>query len=458
MATLPFDEAERRWLVSPLGLLAACRDAVADGDAGFFDEVTSPSFLGRLDDESLRSTGPPPSARAMALISAARLASWCQGLDVESARLLQCLEVAIAGFSSTALPSGPGSPPWSASAGIEAVDQTITDPRARAVALVDAVPSGPSGQALLAVRDLLLHFLGALDAPAATGSARVLILTSRHREGELVHLVVMEREGPPGIALDPLAGPFTRPGPAFASAMETAWRASRPPTSSARWAVTSERTGAPVEVIDGRSVGAGAALALRYLGRSGLPPLDPSWAVTGAVDSAGVLGSLLDDDRDLTTYRAKLAAAQDRAVVVPRSDHPHLLGLVESGNLSARLVPAATVDEIIEAAKRDVAGRHAYRRAVEEPVADRGVGQERRPDLPAAVDGATTVPSRGGRRTKDWRWLLSEWTPGSPTMTRRSPQGGTRQRPVRRAFTRRTGRSGYGAARPSGPEPGWPSG
>ncbi len=122
-----------------------------------------------------------------------------------------------------------------------------------------------------------------------------------------------------------------------------------------------------MEVIDGRSVGAGAALALRYLDRSDLPPLDPSWAVTGAVDTAGVLGSLLDVDRDLTTYRAKLAAAQERAVVVPRSDHPYLVGLVESGNLTARLVPAADVDSIIDAAKRDVAGRHAYRRAVERP-------------------------------------------------------------------------------------------
>jgi len=366
MVALAFDEAQRRWLVSPEGLLAACLEAVAEGDAAFFDEVTSSSLLGRLDDESLRSAGPPPSARAIALVSAGRLASWCRGIHAEPLVLLQWLELAVAGFSSTPPPSGPGSPRWSAPPRIlDAVDPTIREPRARARALLDAVALGPADHSLLAVRDLLHHFLGASGAPATTASTTVLILTSRHRQGELVHLAVMERDGPPGISLDPLAGPFTRAGPAFVTAMETAWRASRPPTSSARWAVTSERTGAAVEVIDGRSVGAGAAVALRYLGRSDLPPLDPSWALTGAVDTAGALGSLLDHDRDLTTYRTKLEAARDRAVVVPRSDHPYLVSLVESGNLPARLVPAGTVEEVVDAARRELAGRHAYRRAVE---------------------------------------------------------------------------------------------
>ncbi|MCA1693160.1 MAG: hypothetical protein LC733_13570, partial [Actinobacteria bacterium] len=159
--------------------------------------------------------------------------------------------------------------------------------------------------------------------------------------------------------------PFTRADAAFGAALEAAWRATRSPSLSARWAVISDRTGAALEVIEGRSVGAGAALALRYLSCSDLPPLDPSWAITGAVDATGALCSLLEDDHNLATYRTKLVAAGNRKVVVPRSDHPHIVGLVESGGVKASLLPAANVGEIVEAAASDLVARSAYDKAMQ---------------------------------------------------------------------------------------------
>jgi hypothetical protein len=348
-------------LVSPEGLLAACRLEVAEGNGCFFDEVAASSLGDWLDDESLRTTGPRPSERAAGLICAGRLAQWCSHVHARpEGALAQWLETAVGSLS---VPAS-----WTAPPGmLDALDPAARDPRSRAEALMDAARGAGAPGAVLAVGDLIHHFLPGTGRPATTGRIVVLILTSRHRQGELVQLVVVSREGPPGIALDPLAGPFTRPDAAFVSAMEGAWRATRTPSMSARWAVHSDRTGFAMEVIEGPSVGAGAALALRYLSGTGLPALDPSWAITGAIDDAGTFASLLDADRNLATYRTKLVAAGDRVVVVPRCDHPHVAGLVESGGLRARLVAASDVAEIIDATHRDLAGRHAYQKAASRP-------------------------------------------------------------------------------------------
>ena len=285
LAVSGFDEPARRWLISPLGLLAACQEAVADEDAGFFDEVAASPLLARLDDESLRTAGPRPSDRASALICAGRLAHWCLTDGVDPTPLPPWLEVAVRGFSLPAVSSRQEVTPWVAPEGMLAeIAPRIRDPAARATAVVEAVHHRGAHPALLAVGDLVHHFLPGPAAPRTTGRTTVLILTSRHREGELVQLVVVERKGPPGIALDALAGPFTRADAAFGAAVEAAWRATRSPSLSARWAVISDRTGAALEVIEGRSVGAGAAVALRYLSCSDLPPLDPSWATRSRRD------------------------------------------------------------------------------------------------------------------------------------------------------------------------------
>lgn len=404
-----FDEGERRWLMSADGLLAACRLEVAEGDGHFFDQVAASALWDRLDDESLRTIGPRPSERAAGLICAGRLAQWC--LDIHAGPavgLAQWLETAVGSFSS---------PPWTAPPGmLDALDPAARNPRARANALVDAARRAGAPGAVLAVADLIRHFLPGTGGPATSGRSVVLILTSRHREGELVQLVVVGRDGPPGIALDPLAGPFTRPDAAFVSAMEDAWRATRAPSLSARWAVHSDRTGVALEVIEGRSVGAGASLALRYLSGTGLPALDPSWAVTGAIDDTGTFGSLLDADRNLATYRTKLVAAGDRVVVVPRCDHPHVAGLVESGGLKARLVPASNVAEIIDATDRDLAGRQAYRHAASLPLVFREPPERRRNFKKRIWAGAALAAVLAGAGA----WVLlspdHKATPPTPTL------------------------------------------
>jgi hypothetical protein len=270
--------------------------------------------------------------------------------------------------------------------------------------MVEAVHRSAAQPAALALGDLVRHFLPGSDGPKTTGRISVLILTSRHREGELVHLVLVEREGLPGISLDPLTGPFTRADAAFAVAVETAWRATRFPSLSARWAVISARTGAALDVIEGRSVGAGAALGLQYLTNPALPPLDPSWAITGAVDTTGALCSLLENDHNLATYRTKLVAAGTRSVVVPRSDHPYIAGLVESGGVKASLVPATSVAEIVSTAERVSAARRAYLEAVQPP--PEPLAQSSGPSTPATEPETAPYPppppagpSRGpGRR------------------------------------------------------------
>ncbi|MGI8807986.1 MAG: hypothetical protein ACR2KK_09125 [Acidimicrobiales bacterium] len=300
---------------------------------------------------------------------AGRLAQWCQEANADHAPVRHWLEVAVAGFSSLPAPPGEDPPAWTAPAQVlDAVDPNVHEPWARATLLVDAAHRWSPNPALLAVGDLVEHFLAGLDAPSTSGRTAIPILVSRHSEGELDYLVVIEREGPPGIALDSLVGPFTRPDPTFVMALETAWHATQSPSLSARWSVISERTGMALEVIQGRSVGAGAALALRYLSHAGLPPMDPTWAITGAVDADGAFGTLLAADHDLATYRNKLIAAGARTVVVPRCDHHHIAGLVEAGGLTARLMPAASVGDVIDAAGRDLAGRRAYNEAVESRV------------------------------------------------------------------------------------------
>lgn len=341
------NESTRRWLISPQGLLAACRDAVSEGDDGFLDELDASPLLASLDDESLQSPGPSPSERARALVSAGRLALWClkhpDGTEVE-----KWLVVATRGFS------GPDEAPW-ASPGGRFEPPSATDPQERAAALVSAASGACAHPALLPISDLLQDFITGPQETEASPSARVPLLISRHQQGELVHFMAVQRAGPPGAALDPLVGPFTRADAAFHEAVNTAWKATGSPSLSARWSIISDRTGAAVEVIGGRSVGAAAGTVLRHLSTPTLVPLNASWPVVGALDASGTLVSLLDDDRNLTSYRTKLEAAGDRTVLVPRCDHAYITSIVEAGGLKARLRPVASLTDITELARRDAA-------------------------------------------------------------------------------------------------------
>ena len=351
MAGRGFDEAGRRWLVSPAGLLAACREAVAHDDLRFFDEFVAGSLPAQLDDESLQAAGLRPSERAAGLVCAGRLARWCMkgGDDPEGPRAW--LELEVRGFSAPSDPLGPARPQWTAPVGLlDGASSAVADADARAAALIAVAHRSAAHPGLLTVGDLVHYLLAVRVQPEPWDRISVPILTSRHREGELVHLAVVARPGPPGIALNAVVGPFTRADATFAAAMEAAWDATRAPSLGARWSVISDRTGAALDVIEGRSAGAGAAVALHYLSRRGSARLDPTWAITGAIDPSGSLTSLLDDDHNIATYRTKLVAAGDRTVVVPTSDHPHVVGLVESGAVKASLRPAASVAEIIDMA------------------------------------------------------------------------------------------------------------
>src|SRR5690606_7777414 len=66
------DEASRRWLVGPRGLLAACHDAVALEDRSFLDEVAGSELLDQLDEFSPGLPPPRPSARGAALLDLTR--------------------------------------------------------------------------------------------------------------------------------------------------------------------------------------------------------------------------------------------------------------------------------------------------------------------------------------------------------------------------------------------------
>lgn len=362
MVDFDFDDAERRWLVSPQGLLSACREAVACADSSFFDLVISSPLLERLDDESPSTTGPRPSDRAASLISSGRLAQWCLGQCADATQLKAWLEVAITGFLPPAdRQRQADSSPVTAPAGmLDALEIRTRDPRVRAAALIEAVHDSADQAALLAVSDLVHDYLPGADGPRTSGPTTVLILTDRHITGELVHLVVVERDGPPGIAIDPLSSPFTRTDRAFAAAMETAWQVAQSPSLSARWAVKSDRTGAALEEIHGSSVGAGAAVALRHLSGSGLPLLDPSWAFTGAVDATGNFLTLLEEDHNLAAYQTKLKTAGHRIVVVPTCDHYRLAKLVDGGALEARLRPAGSVSEVFAAAELELGAQQEY--------------------------------------------------------------------------------------------------
>ena len=395
LATQGFDEPARRWLIGPGGLLAACRQAVESGDEAFFDELGSTDMFDRLDEESPLAEGAKPSARAAALVGAARLALWLSHASVDGPsqvpeRALAWLEDAVCGFPGTI---GPGwVPPPAMGCAAEVFDPPDADP------LVDRLYRNAPHPGLLALRDLLHHFL-ATPGTTSAPSVQVAILTSCHVEGELVNLEVSVREGPPGVSLDPLLAPFTRADGAFEAAIATAWQASGSQLG-VRWAPISDRTGVALEVIGGPSVGAGAAVALYQVTHPDRAPLDPAWAFTGGIDASGSLTSLLGGEGDLTTYVSKLKAAADRTVVVPSCDHPQIVPLVASGSLRPRLLPADDLAHLAKLSQRHAAAKAAYEKAIghaPDLSVETGGGEAADGSVDAHLVRAKAVPARHRR-------------------------------------------------------------
>lgn len=379
------DEASRRWLVGPRGLLAACRDAVALDEAAFLDEVSGSSLLDQLDDLSPGLPAPRPSSRAASLLALARL--------VLDGALAGPLEALVAGLTSG--PPAVGGPQLALVAG----------PRG-AYRLELAGPS--PGLGAVAARDLSAWLADepATRPPERAGRAPVVsvpVLTSRHIGGEVVNLVVTAHDDAL-VAPDVLAAPFQRVDAALLAAVAAAASATQPARAGgdgggARWWLCSATAGRPLDVVLGPSVGLGAAVALCRLAGGLDAPLDPAWAFTGAVDSSGRVVSLLDESSDLAAYAQKLRAAGSRTVVVPGADQAEVALLAEREGLPVRVLGVDAVGEVAELVRRHDAGLRAYAAAAG------GVGPAAGAPTPGAGPMAGAGPSSDGSTV--WRSVRS---------------------------------------------------
>ncbi|MPY96025.1 MAG: AAA family ATPase [Acidimicrobiia bacterium] len=351
------DEASRRWLVGPRGLLAACRDVVSLDDPAFLDEVAASDLLEQLDELSPGLPMPRPSARGAALLALTRVV-------MEGTSPAAFAEVVAGLVSGTTPPS--------------VVDlEVVPEGRRHRLALGSAV----SDPATIAAADVTSWLAGApavgtsrgteagpaaLDlttgAPRPDARASVPVLTSRHIGGEVVHLMVTARPGSAVVAPDLLAAPFQRVDAALAGALAAASAATAVPSApaGARWWLCSATAGRPLDVVLGPSAGLGLAVALLRLNGRLEVPLDPSWAFTGAVDASGQVVTLLEDTADLSAYAHKLRAAGTRTVVVPGADQAEVTLVAEQEGLGVRVLAVDSIDELEELARRHDAGVRAY--------------------------------------------------------------------------------------------------
>ncbi|MFN0090158.1 MAG: TIR domain-containing protein [Acidimicrobiales bacterium] len=230
--------------------------------------------------------------------------------------------------------------------------------RVRALAAVAAAvleerpmspPEGLGPDSAVAYEDLarwLSPSAPVAEPTAPKGQARVSVLLAGVDGGELATLLLTEVDGPPGIHQDFLRGPLTRFGPEFGEALRAAWACAAPAASSIRWAVISQRTMLPVEVLVGGSIGAGAAVGLRALANDPPAQLDELTVFTGLVEPNGAWRSLLPSDGSDQAYRRKLGALPpDSTLVVPASDVAHLEPLAASLSRSITIVGAASLDD-----------------------------------------------------------------------------------------------------------------
>ncbi|MFN0092474.1 MAG: hypothetical protein ACKVWR_19750 [Acidimicrobiales bacterium] len=354
--------AEIRWLTGPHGLLAVCRDAVAQGELSLLRDERLADLLDDLDDQSPAGGAVAPSTRAAGLVAAAELAADALTGELTAGALAgrphpdpdlraEQLRVLARAFEPA------GGDRWLPPSGLFARSGQLD-----LLALVDAALAASPHPALLSARDLLAHLLGRPTPPDRP--ATVAVLTSRHVDGEVLELTLSSRPGPPGLALDPLVAPFSRADAEFEAALAQAAALAGAGALSLRWSAHSSRTNRPVDLVTGPSVGLGAAIAARRLLHRDAPPVDPTWAFTGALDHSGGVRSLLGAGRDLGDYRNKLVAAGARTVVAPAADEPDVAALAERSGLPVRVLGAATLAEAEGLVARHLAGKAHYELAL----------------------------------------------------------------------------------------------
>jgi tetratricopeptide (TPR) repeat protein len=363
-------EADLRWVTGPHGLLAACREAVRAAGGGRsdaladLDDVAASGMFDWLDDVSVARPAPRPSARAAALVAATHLATWA-GDDPPTAR--QWLRTVVRGLGSL---GGDDEVPPGLVARVALDGDLGRGLPSLADDLVEELfhelgRTAGMRPALAAAADLV-SALAALSGPApepGDRSVAVTFLTDRHRDGQAATLVVTVRPGEPVCVPDLGAAPFTRVDHDFGRAVVDAWTAAGRPFG-VRWAALSERTGRPLEVVAGASVGLAMALATAHLADPDGVPLDPGWAFTGAIGPTGDVRSLLDGGPgpDLGPYRNKLEAAGGRTVVVPALDHVLVSDLVATADLAASVLGVASLDDAVTLSQRHLRGRLTYQR------------------------------------------------------------------------------------------------
>ncbi|MGE0728763.1 MAG: AAA family ATPase [Acidimicrobiia bacterium] len=335
-------------LCGPSGLWAACREAARAGDDAFLDTLDVAAIGTLFDDELPAFPGVRPSVRLRGLVAAARLAT-----DRVRARVAdQALRDRWVAHATDALAAlrAPGAAAWTAPVLPSDAGAAHDGPDT-----VDAVLLRLQQLAPDAAFAVLWDLLADVTAAAPSGpSASVHVPLARAAGRGLGVLVVREVETvpaatPAGIAFDAARAPFLRWDAAFQRATEAAWWASGRPDRALRWSLVWEADGRPVEVVEGPSIGLGLAVAIGVL-------LHPhAWtdlsatAVTGRLDEAGEVGSLLPAEDTVTeAYRDKLlaVAAAGRRLVLPEQDRAAVAAAADRAEVRLELVGVEHLDEL----------------------------------------------------------------------------------------------------------------
>ena len=328
----PRTEDVRRWLLGPTGVVAWARSLAAERAAP--EALGDLSSLGDWIDDASFASEPRPSDRLKALLALTRLSS----IDPQGSSGLrdinQILDTVRVGY------------PWPNCDLVFAPVEGDTG--------IDVVVRAAAGAGAFELEHLVRVIHNRIRSTRRRVAA-VALPASAHRQGEMMLLHVTRVAGPPGLIVDRIAAPFLDHDEAFAAAIERAYRAWSC-GFAARWHVTYERSGRPVEQVMGPSCGLAAAAAFRSLETGAAIPRD--LAFTGDVDIDGSIATLVRNGAD--QYEAKLEAAWGRRLVVPvvdvrsvsqasqrRTRGPVVLGIAHVADLDALLEPGDCLPGVV---------------------------------------------------------------------------------------------------------------
>lgn len=344
-----------QWFTGPDGLLAACILWTREQLIDLLDEPAFQDLLVELDDRSVAVAECRPSERATAWVNAAI-----------RARSRPLVATDVLGFLPCGVPSD---------------DRDLPG-------LLDALT------------DLLECTLRGDSVPVPARSS-VPIVLSHHMSGEIAEITI-RRATRPGPVPDVAHAPFQRVGWELHCAVARA-QAAVSTGVGVRYTIDARQTGTPLEVVDGRSVGLGAAIAIRRLVHDGAPALDPSWVFTGDLDRSGRVRSLVAAEAAPTTARTavdstaagyvpKLTTATMSTLVFPAADSAIVERARDSSGSRATLIPVETIGATERLIGRHLSGRAAFEAAVRHPRRRAA----RRRALAGAAAGVVVVAAAAG--------------------------------------------------------------